>query len=1006
MRITSAGNVGIGLTSPQLPLSIGKGGGANPATSGSTQSSGGIARIGSSGAATLDIGTLAAGAAWLQATNVTDLATNYSLLLNPNGGNVGIGTSSPGTKLEVSGTPGNGNIINVRNTGTTQYAMGGISFLNGATANNSSVTIGSAVRDADGTDSYFSIFKANSSSGFVATMADYDLSDNFWRFFTSNAERMRITSAGRVGVGTNAPTGLLEVADASNSITPLVVNSGSGADNTRGIAMDVNGQNYGRILVPSGSGGAMGFWTGSAGAASERMRITSGGDVGIGTSSPGVKLDVIGTVRSTGFSATGTTAFQPQVSVTNWAADATGGYYIFYKGRASGTTSQNGDTIGTMLWYGRDSANALVGTSSIFSIQTAAAGAGSVPTALVFANGGNVERMRIANDGTTTLNIGGVSNTHQFNYNESGGEIQLIDSTGAGPILIDNISGLARFYKVGSGAISMGTTGANYFQFITSSIERMRITSAGNVGVGMTNPRAKMSLGSNTGVKLATFDDGSNVISGLGTDLSGSSYELSVFSGDTGGNGIITFGQYNPSSTAYTERMRITSAGNVGIGTSSPASLLHVKRGSNATEVYPAGTWATRVINATDASTEHGLLVGNRWAAAASTVFEAGSIYGGGTGSWYSFYKIDGVGQSIWSNAGTERMRITSGGNVGIGTTTPNAPLAFGNGVATNGFDANKIRFYESGSSIYGLAVASGVLGYRADNHIFYTNASSPSERMRVNSSGNVGIGTTAPADRLHVREDLDGTTGILVQNRNGTGTPVAAVQFISGAFDLSDNRYAMISSSGGSNTTLRFWTGAGATPTERMRIGSNGGVAIGGTGTDATLHIQTSYGGYDRLTQIAPSAASKPALNIMASKNASSVDQWWTWGVQTDNTWKIQVGVGFGGNGITIDSSGNFTATGNVTAYSDARIKKDVETIDSALDLVSKMRGVRYTRTDTDKRGVGVIAQEMLEVLPEVVQQGVGDDDTLSVAYGNLVGVLIEAVKELTIRVAELEGK
>jgi hypothetical protein len=69
-------------------------------------------------------------------------------------------------------------------------------------------------------------------------------------------------------------------------------------------------------------------------------------------------------------------------------------------------------------------------------------------------------------------------------------------------------------------------------------------------------------------------------------------------------------------------------------------------------------------------------------------------------------------------------------------------------------------------------------------------------------------------------------------------------------------------------------------------------------------------------------------------------------------------------------------------------------------------MRGVTYTRIDTDKAGVGVIAQEMLEVMPQVVQQGIGDNDTLSVAYGNLVGVLIEAIKELEARVAELEGK
>ena len=108
----------------------------------------------------------------------------------------------------------------------------------------------------------------------------------------------------------------------------------------------------------------------------------------------------------------------------------------------------------------------------------------------------------------------------------------------------------------------------------------------------------------------------------------------------------------------------------------------------------------------------------------------------------------------------------------------------------------------------------------------------------------------------------------------------------------------------------------------------------------------------------------------------------------------------------MTIDSSGNVVATANVTAYSDARLKKDVVTIDNALGLVGKMRGVTYTRKDTGEAGVGVIAQEMLEVMPQAVHQGTGDNDTLSVAYGNLVGVLIEAIKELTARVAELEGK
>jgi len=101
--------------------------------------------------------------------------------------------------------------------------------------------------------------------------------------------------------------------------------------------------------------------------------------------------------------------------------------------------------------------------------------------------------------------------------------------------------------------------------------------------------------------------------------------------------------------------------------------------------------------------------------------------------------------------------------------------------------------------------------------------------------------------------------------------------------------------------------------------------------------------------------------------------------------------------------SSGDFTAAGNVTAYSDARLKENVKTIDGAVDLVNQMRGVYYDRIDTGEAGVGVIAQEMREVVPEVV---VENDGTLSVAYGNLVGVLIEAVKELSKQIDEIKAQ
>ena len=118
------------------------------------------------------------------------------------------------------------------------------------------------------------------------------------------------------------------------------------------------------------------------------------------------------------------------------------------------------------------------------------------------------------------------------------------------------------------------------------------------------------------------------------------------------------------------------------------------------------------------------------------------------------------------------------------------------------------------------------------------------------------------------------------------------------------------------------------------------------------------------------------------------------------------------GTNTLTIDSSGNGTFTGNVTAFSDNRLKEDVKTIDNALDKVSKLRGVEYTRKDTQAREIGVIAQEVKEVVPELViienlksdinPDGIEDMHTMK--YGNTVSLLIEAIKELKAEVEELK--
>jgi len=124
--------------------------------------------------------------------------------------------------------------------------------------------------------------------------------------------------------------------------------------------------------------------------------------------------------------------------------------------------------------------------------------------------------------------------------------------------------------------------------------------------------------------------------------------------------------------------------------------------------------------------------------------------------------------------------------------------------------------------------------------------------------------------------------------------------------------------------------------------------------------------------------------------------------GVITLNATPALVGLGnLSNNGNNL--SGAFTATGNITAFSDARLKENVETIEGALDKVSQMRGVMYDKDG--ERGTGVIAQEIQQVMPEVVMDS-GRGDYLSVAYGNIVGVLIEAVKELKAELDECKCK
>ena len=109
----------------------------------------------------------------------------------------------------------------------------------------------------------------------------------------------------------------------------------------------------------------------------------------------------------------------------------------------------------------------------------------------------------------------------------------------------------------------------------------------------------------------------------------------------------------------------------------------------------------------------------------------------------------------------------------------------------------------------------------------------------------------------------------------------------------------------------------------------------------------------------------------------------------------------------LTVDMSAAGAATFNndVTAFSDVILKDNIDTIDNALDRVKGMRGVFFDRKDNkQQRQTGVIAQEVEPFLPEVVRETKDEKKIKSVAYGNMVGVLIEAIKQLDAKIEELQ--
>lgn len=512
----------------------------------------------------------------------------------------------------------------------------------------------------------------------------------------------------------------------------------------------------------------------------------------------------------------------------------------------------------------------------------------------------------------------------------------------------------------------MWSPAADTIAFSEGGVEAMRITSVGDLLVGTTT--ATYGYANNPSIELNGTDGATIGLKkgGVAGSYISHSTNLNIF--NTTANGIVL-------ATNNAERMRITSAGEVGIGTSSPGVPLDVVGQARATTLYAtsstASSFVSRLTNQDfQIYATNGVSTGN-----------SGDIKGT-IGLYYADnlanlnggiqFTRGGAGTDGWMNfltSGTERMRITSAGNVGIGTSSPGTKLevvgnyrqkaASGN---TNGFNVT-------------IDVATDVVSLTNFYNAALAFGTNNTERMRLDSSGNllVGSGVSNFGSKMEIV-----TTGSsnLLSLYNTTANGGAKIRFLDGANN------AGVGNVGGN---LLFYANSG--DTERMRIASSGNVGVGTTQADA---FNT------RMVVEQPTSAS----SVIAAWNSATTGDNLLIQFFTDN--------GAGRGSITYNRTGGVVAYNTTSDYRAKDILGPVTdagaTIDALKIYSGKMKGATIERPM-------LIAHEAQEVVPYAVtgdKDAVNEDGTdkyQQMDHQILIPLLIAEIQSMRLRLAQLEG-
>ena len=606
-------------------------------------------------------------------------------------------------------------------------------------------------------------------------------------------------------------------------------------------------------------------------------------------------------------------------------------------------------------------------TSGILAFKTASSGTLS-------------EQMRIDKDGN--VGIGTTSPSHKLH----------VVSSGNGEIKAERTSGAAILTQAQSALGKFGTTSNHNLQLMANNTGHLTITTAGNLGLGTTSPSKLLHIKSaDPVIRLEDSSPSAYAeIDGAGGDLI-----ISCDAGDDDANSVIKFKVDN------SEKAVIDSSGNLGLGDTSPDNKLHVNSGTSNVVAKFESTDSIAAIQLKDNNGEA---------------------------------EIGNVGDDIaFFPAGSEKVRITSSGNLGIGTSSPGKLLHLTGSAA-------QIRIEDSDGTnqIADITSDSGDMFLTSRNNTSHGeivfrrfNGTSVLETARIDASGNLGIGTSSPAQALDVVGAIKVSDGILnsgaagsasVFNEDGTtadfrveSTSNTHMLFVDGGLnrvgigtsspsgtlhikdsagadlyleagttsensvisfgDPDDNNIGIIGYAHSDNS-MRFTTNA----SERMRLNTDGDILFGVTSLSTT-------GAY-----FESSSNSRMVLSLGSSTTSNSV-----------------IAAYKNPNGTV----GTVSTNGSATAYntsSDARLK-DVTGFARGLEVINELNPVAYNWKADGKADEGLIAQEVEELVPNAISQT--EDGYYQMDYSKLVTHLVKGMQEqqkqiesLKSEIADLKGE